>query len=201
MSPDTPWFEHHAGDLAQRSSAAQAQRALSSVSQLNRKDALTLDLVMQSWALTALCRPDDIEQTLEIHALASDAIEFLPNTQEFSDFKFRWSVLADLLEGKRQASISRASAPKLAREDEIFALLAAKPQTQAEIAKALKLSAGRITQLLDVLEERGKVSRQKTGRDVKVSLGVSRLVVMAPTPAVESNVEESSLVERLLANH
>jgi DNA-binding MarR family transcriptional regulator len=198
------WFELHPLDLIQRSSVEEAQRALDAIDALSPAQASVLDAVLESWALTALMRLDDRESALELHSLVNDSRQFLASATndatELLNFDVRWKAFSDLLEGKNQALLSRSNAPTLGREEEIFQALAGGVLTQKDLAEKLKLSAGRMSQLLTVLEGRGKVLRRKSGREVMVSVSVSSNIITTAelnnVPPPTSLVPQTAAIDR-----
>jgi hypothetical protein len=198
------WFELHPLDLIQRSSVEEAQRALDAIDALTPAQASVLDAVIESWALTALMRLDDRESAMELHCLVNDSRQFLAgatnDSAELSNFDVRWKAFSDLLEGKNQALLGRLNAPTLGREQEIFQALAGGALSQKDLAEKLQLSAGRMSQLLTVLEGRGKVLRRKNGREVIVSVPVSSNIIptaeLNNVPPPKSVVPQTAAIDR-----
>lgn len=164
------------------------------IAQLRKLDYLTedqqqsLDYVLTDWVMTVLSRPDDFEGVLELHDLCQLALSSLPaatsdNEHATHALSARWEGFASLLEGKRLALRARTSphATELLQEPKILALLANGTQKQSDLVINLNLTAGRISQLLAVLESRGKITRSRHGKESWVAL-TQRPAVPAPVP-------------------
>lgn len=142
-----------------------------------------------------------MEGVLELHKLCGLAQSFLPEQETGAAgmaaggpdaFRARWSAFADVLEVKRLAIHVRSAGRvmELLQEPAILERLAQDSEVaQSELAALVKLSPGRISQVLGVLEARGKVTRVKRGKENWVSLAAGEPAApeqkrVAPQPVV-----------------
>ena len=183
------WFDRHPEDLAEQSEPAEALAALRQQQQLSPSEMATLDLYLNHWVLAVLLRPADREGILEVQQLCGLARTIAArSTEERAEVErliTRWRAFGDLLEGKRYALQTQATqAPiKLLHEDQILRFISQAPRIQSELLAELKLSAGRVSQLLGTLEAQGKLVRQRKGKESWVSLpAVAAHSVAPPVP-------------------
>ena len=190
------WFDRNPEDLAEQSEPAEALAALRALDELTPAQLAVLDVYLNHWVLVVLLRPQDREGILEVQQLCELAQDMAQEVPEAQAFRTRLEAFGDLLEGKRrllqanamqanntQANAMQANATqtpfKLLHEDAILALARPAPYKQADLMADLKLSAGRVSQVLGVLEAQGKIVRQRKGKESWVSLP---LPVSAPVP-------------------
>lgn len=169
------WFDRHPEDLAEQSEPAEALAALRALDNLTPAQLAALDVYLNHWVLVVLLRPQDREGILEVQQLCGLARVLAARAPEAEAFCARWKAFGDLLEGKRHAlQLEAVEVPvKLLHEDAILAH-AGEPQCkQADLVTALKLSPGRVSQLLGALEAQGKIVRQRKGKESWVSLPVA----------------------------
>lgn len=169
------WFDRHPEDLAEQSEPAEALAALRALDELTPSQLVALDVYLNQWVMVLLLRPKDRDGVLEVQQLCELAQDLAPDTAEAQEFRIRWKAFGDLLEGKRHALQREAiEVPvKLLQEDDILALASATSCKQSDVVAALKLSPGRVSQLLGALEAQGKIVRQRKGKESWVSLPVT----------------------------
>ena len=156
--------------------------AIAAGSPLTAMQRQALNYALGYWVMQVIERPSDLESVLlldRVCALAARAATLAGATAPSddaapsatpSDFCSRLSALREMLENKRQAIVVRNSQQRPLQADAIIGALAAGSQTQAALAKQLHLSAGRISQLLALMESLGMVQRQRCGRENQVRL-------------------------------
>jgi len=168
------WFDRHPEDLAEQSEPAEALAALRTLDELTPENIAALDVYLNHWVLVILLRPQDREGVLEVQQLCGLAKVLSGNATETEAFRIRCKAFGDLLEGKRNALQLNATAEpfKLLHEAAILRL-ASEGCQQSAVVTALKLSAGRVSQLLGTLESQGKIVRQRKGKESWVSLPVA----------------------------
>lgn len=176
------WFDRHPEDLAEQSEPAEALAALRALDELTPAQLAVLDVYLNHWVLVVLLRPHDREGILEVQQLCEMAQDMAQDVPEAQAFCARLEAFGDLLEGRRrilqantmQANNTQANATqtpfKLLHEDAILALASTGQCRQADLMADLKLSAGRVSQVLGVLEAQGKIVRQRKGKESWVSL-------------------------------
>ena len=187
------WFDRNPEDLAEQSEPAEALAALRALDELTPAQLAVLDVYLNHWVLVVLLRPQDREGILEVQQLCELAQDMAQDVPEAQAFRARLEAFGDLLEGKRrvlqantmQANATQAPPFKLLHEDAILALASPAPYKQADLMADLKLSAGRVSQVLGVLEAQGKIVRQRKGKESWVSLP---LRVSAPAASGFGNV-------------
>lgn len=169
------WFDRHPDDLAEQSEPAQALAAVRAQDELTAAQLAVLDVYLNHWVLAILLRPQDREGVLELHQLCELAQDLAQKVPEAQAFCPRFEAFADLLEGKRRVLQAKlVEMPfKLLHEDAILAQANGEGCKQSDLVTALNLSAGRISQLLGVLEAQGKILRQRKGKESWVSLPVA----------------------------
>ena len=178
------WFDRHPEDLAEQSEPAEALAALRVLDELTPSQLVALDVYLNQWVMVVLLRPKDRDGVLEVQQLCELAQDLAPDTAEAEEFRIRWKAFGDLLEGKRHALQRQAiEVPvKLLQEDDILALASAPSCKQSDVVTALKLSPGRVSQLLGALEAQGKIVRQRKGKESWVSLPVAAKDAGPPAP-------------------
>ena len=167
------WFDRHPDDLVARSSVDDAIAAVRATKALSAPQATVLDIVLADWVGVALARGSDVESLAELQRLCQFAVRRVQNEADTAQFGGRWGALFDVLEGQRGALSRRAVAapPPLAQQAEIAALLQQRGEmTQRQLAEHLKLSDGRVSQLMRALEARSVVQRSRKGRESMVRL-------------------------------
>lgn len=178
------WFDRHPEDLAEQSEPTEALAALRALDALTPAQVVALDVYLNHWVLVVLLRPQDREGLLEVQQLCGLARVLTGNAADTEIFRVRWKAFGDLLEGKRNAlQLNAVEAPfKLLHEDTILALASHPECRQSDLVTELKLSAGRVSQLLGTLEAQGKIVRQRKGKESWVSLPVSVKAPEKPAP-------------------
>lgn len=177
-------LDRHPDTLIARHEPAEVLAALRQSTALTPDQARRLDAYLLHWSNLILHRPQDregVQELLNLCEQARDQIEAL-REPEMQGLHQRWSTFEDLLELRRRVLLRQADTEassqhgrtaeilKLGRQDEILALLGrAERVRQADLATQLQLSAGRVSQLLGVLEERSLITRQREGRECWVS--------------------------------
>lgn len=167
------WFDRHPHDLVARSGVDDAIAAVRTTKHLSASQATVLDIVLADWVGVALARGIDVESLAELQRLCQFAIRRVQNESDTAQFASRWGALFDVLEGQRGALSRRAvtAPPPLAQQAEITALLQQRGEmTQRQLAEQLKLSDGRVSQLMRALEARSVVQRSRKGRESMVRL-------------------------------
>lgn len=169
------WFDRHPEDLAEQSEPADALAALRQVEQLNARQMVALDVCLNQWVVMLIMRPSDREGVLELERLCNMAQSLAPPDVEAQRLCLRWKAFADLLEGKRHAlqNLAIATPVKLLHEDEIISLGLGGEYKQSALTEKLKLSRGRVSQILSVLEAQNKITRERRGKDSWVSLAAN----------------------------
>lgn len=166
------WFDRHTEDLAEQSEPSEALHALRQLDLLTPEQVRALDVYLTHWVLVVLLRPQDREGILEVQDLCGLARVLAARAPQSDLFLTRWKAFGDLLEGKRHAMhVNDVEVPiKLLHEDAILARVKQVPCKQSDLVDMLHLSAGRVSQLLGVLEAQGKIVRQRKGKESWVSL-------------------------------
>ncbi len=187
------WFDRHPEDLAEQSEPSEALAALRVLDELSESQMVALDVCLNEWVVRVLLRPNDREGILEVQQICELAQELAPQTPEAQRLCVRWEAFGDLLEGKRHALQTLAveeAPPKLLHEDSILdrARKAPYEYRQSELMAELKLSAGRVTQILGVLEAQGKIVRQRRGKQSWISLPV--VAQMKPALSLVETAQE-----------
>lgn len=166
------WLQHHPDDLVERIEPTEALAQLRQQATLSLEQAATLDIYLHHWTLLVLQRSADPEGTQEMLTLNEIAQALVPAGAEGLAMRQRWSGFEDLLEGKRrqlqaQAQASQNKLPiQLKQQDKILEILQQADQgriKQTTLAAQLRLSKGRVSQILGVLESRALITRQREG--------------------------------------
>ncbi len=170
----TNWFDRNPDDLAERSEPAEALAAVRAQDHLNAQHLAVLDVFLNHWVLAALQRPDDREGVLELQQLCELAHDMAEPDGQAQAFCPRLEAFGDLLEGKRRTlqAVATGVPFKLFHEDDIFQTLAQGETKQADLVAQLKLSAGRVSQILGVMESKGQIVRARRGKESWVALPV-----------------------------
>lgn len=181
------WFERRPENLAAQSCAADAIEQLRSGKKLDQAAQQVLDYVLVDWVMTTVSRPDDMESVVELHELCRMGQNLLDGSDGAAAMRARWQALADVLEAKQLLlRWAEAEAPaQLVHEPMILARLQQGETSQSELTAMLKLSAGRVSQVLSALEARKKVSRVRRGKESWVSLGAAMQVPDVQVPTVQ----------------
>ncbi len=167
------WFDKNPDDLAERSEPAEALAAVRAQDQLDAQQLAVLDVFLNHWVLTALQRPNDREGVLELQQLCELAHDMAaPDDAEAQAFRPRLEAFGDLLEGKRRTlqALATGVLPKLFHEDDILQTLAKGETKQGDLVVQLRLSAGRVSQILGVMESKGQIVRARRGKESWVAL-------------------------------
>lgn len=180
------WFERRPENLAAQSCAAEAIVQLRSGKKLDSAAQQILDYVLVDWVMVAVSRPGDVESVVELHELCQMGQNLLDDSAGAAGMRERWQALADVLEAKQLLiRWAQSDAPvQLVHEPRILERLQQGETSQAELTAMLKLSAGRVSQVLSALEARQKVSRLRRGKESWVSLGAAAMP--APRAQVET---------------
>jgi len=190
------WLDHHPDDLIERFEPADALAQLRQQTALTVEQIGTLDVYLHHWTLVLLQRANDLEGVQEMLTLCEIAQDLAPEGAEGSGTQQRWNGFEDLLEGKRRyLQANRIPAPiQLKHQDAILQIIQQSESgrvKQLDLAKPLKLSKGRVSQILGVLEARNLITRQRQGKESWVSLARAGAASAPPTqekapaPAVE----------------
>lgn len=179
------WFDRHPEDLAEQSEPAEALAALRAQDELTAAQCAAMDVYLNHWVLVVLLRTQDHDGIPEVQQLCSLARVLTGTAHESEALRSRWKAFGDLLEGKRRAiQVNAAEAPfKLLHEDTILRLASQPECKQNDLVKELKLSPGRVSQLLGTLEAQGKIVRQRKGKESWVSLATVVESPERPAPA------------------
>ena len=166
-------LDHHPDDLSEQAEPAAVLAELRQLDVLTKGRAGTLDVFLNHWIVVVMSRGADPESVLELLDICEVAESLLPAKVHGPQYKARWQAFHNLLEGKRRlvSAFKKSSQVELKQGPEMLRLIGAQDEiTQAQLAQAMKLSAGRISQLLGVLEEQGKVQRARRGKESFVSV-------------------------------
>ena len=168
----TDWFDRNPDDLAERSEPAEVLAAVQAQDHLSAPQLAVLDVFLNHWVLAALQRPNDREGVLELQQLCELAHDLAEPSPEAQAFCPRLEAFGDLLEGKRRTlqAIATGVPSKLFHEDDILQTLAHGETKQADLVTQLKLSAGRVSQILGVMESKGQIVRARRGKESWVAL-------------------------------
>ena len=168
----TNWFDRNPDDLAERSEPAEALTAVRAQDNLNAQQLAALDVFLNHWVLAVLQRPNDREGVLELQQVCELADDLADESAAAQAFRPRLEALGDLLEGKRRTMQAVATGVpfKLFHEDAILHTLANGETKQADLVVQLKLSPGRVSQILGVMESKGQIVRARRGKESWVAL-------------------------------
>jgi len=189
------WLHHHPDELIERFEPPEALALLRQQATLAPEQLGKLDVYLHHWTLVLLQRANDPEGVQEMLTLCEIACDLVPGGTEGSTMRQRWSGFEDLLEGKRRyQQASRSAAPiQLKQQDTILQIIQQAEGgrvKQLDLAERLKLSKGRVSQILGVLESRALIARQRQGKESWVSLALSG---SAPASSVKDKHSASTL--------
>jgi hypothetical protein len=181
--------------IADQSNPQEVMAALRSVDEINTEQQEMLDWVLTDWVMTVLSRPADLEGVVEMHTLCRLAQSSLDESESAPNFAQRWEGYADLLEGKRLALRDRIAPPilELLQEPKILARLVGGEVRQADFTEFLNISAGRVSQVLALLESRGKITRVRRGKESWVMLAPGMVAGNAGSMAEPVAANEAGL--------
>lgn len=180
------WLSHHPDDLIERVEPAEALALLRQQTALTQEQMGKLDIYLHHWTLVLLQRANDPEGVQEMLTLCEIARDLAPEDTGGSAMQQRWSGFEDLLEGKRRyLQAGQSAAPiQLKQQDAILQLIRDSDGgriQQHALAGHLKLSKGRVSQILGVLESRALITRQRQGKESWVGLSQADSAPMSPT--------------------
>jgi len=180
------WLTHHPDDLIERFEPAEALKLLRQQMALTVEQTGTLDVYLHHWTLVLLQRTNDPEGVQEMLTLCEIAQDLTPEGAEGSSMQQRWNGFEDLLESKRRyLQANRIPTPiRLKHQDAILRIIQQSESgrvKQLDLAEPLKLTKGRISQILGVLESRVLITRQREGKDSWVSLARAGAASGSPT--------------------
>lgn len=183
------WFHLHPDDLIERVEPTEALMHLRQSTRLNPEQASKLDIYLHHWTLLVLQRSDDPEGVQEMLTLSEIAQARAPESTDGQALQHRWSGFEDLLEGKRKQLQARQYKPpvQLKQQDAILEHIGQSPERrikQSELIEHLKLSKGRVSQILGLLESRSLITRQREGKESWVKLAQTNI---APATPVQDN--------------
>lgn len=183
------WLQHHPDDLIERFEPAEALAHLRQQTGLTPEQLLKLDVYLHHWTLVLLQRVNDPQGVQEMLTLCEIASDLTPQDVQGSIMRQRWSGFEDLLEAKRRTlQASRHVAPvQLKQQDAILQIIQQSDSgrvKQLDLVDHLRLSKGRVSQILGVLESRALITRQREGKESWVSLVQAS---SAPSSPVQSN--------------
>lgn len=169
------WLQYHPDDLIERFEPAEALAQLRQQATLAPEQLGKLDVYLHHWTLVLLQRANDPEGVQEMLTLCEIAGDLAPSGTEGGTMRQRWSGFEDLLEGKRRTLQASRQAPtiQLKQQDTILQIIEQAEGgrvKQLDLADRLKLSKGRVSQILGVLESRSLIARQREGKESWVSL-------------------------------
>jgi hypothetical protein len=198
------WLNHHPDDLIERTEPSEALALLRKESVLNLEQANKLDTYLHHWTLALLQRMNDSEGVQEVLTLSEIAQDLLPESVEGKALQQRWGGFEDLLEGKRRHLLAQTVVPpiQLKQQDLIVQFIqqsANRRVKQLDLADQLKLSKGRISQILGVLESRGIVTRQRLGKDSWVSLPQTEIAPDLSKPSLSPKLADQHLGARVFS--
>ena len=181
--------------VADQSNPQEVMTALQRVDEIDTEQQEMIDWVLTDWVMTVISRPADLEGVVELHTLCRIAQSSLDESASAANFEHRWEGYADLLEGKRLALRDRIAPPilELLQEPKILARLAEGEVRQADFAEILSISAGRVSQVLALLESRGKITRVRRGKESWVMLAPGMAVGNGGHMAKPDVIEQSGL--------
>jgi DNA-binding transcriptional ArsR family regulator len=167
--------------LAEVTDPADVLAALQKQKQLSAQQVHALDYAISHWVTQTLSRAADTDSLLLLDALCALFIRRAGTTS--TGLAARLDGWRTLLENKRLAvqGLKTGRVRQLLQTAPVRRALASGEMTQAQLAAAVGVSAGRISQLLNVMEEAGLVQRHRVGRESRVSLPLQN-TSPAPTP-------------------
>ncbi len=166
-------LDHHPKDLAEQAEPAAVLAELRQLDALGKDQAGTLDVFLNHWIVVVMSRGADRESVLELLDICEVAESLLPAKAHGPQYMARWRAFHNVLEGKRRliSAFKKGRRVELKQGPELLRVIGAQGEmTQSDLAQAMELSAGRISQLLGVLEEQGEVVRARRGKESFVSI-------------------------------
>lgn len=159
--------------LVDRSTAAELLAAIRSLDTWNETALKVANRLISVWSARAIASASDREGISERQRLIHYALKRANSMATLPDeFRYRWQEASDMLEARRLNLAHANPETQLSRlhVDTILRLLfnaANHEMSQSELANRLdvKLTSGRITQLIGPLEGHGLLSKRKRGRD------------------------------------
>lgn len=160
-------FEMRPEQIVDRKDPQDLLERLALVRQLNSSDKEGLEHVLAHWVVRAISRTGDVDGLVTLDKLCALAIRVGEHAPDCVEFVARLSTMRNLLETKRLAVNARASstAHNLLHSQPILQALKNGALAQSTLRESLQLSAGRVSQLLNVMEEAGLVQREKRGKE------------------------------------
>ena len=159
--------------LVDRSTAAELLAAIRSLDTWNETALKVANRLISVWSARAIANPNNREGISELQRVIHYTLNRAISLKTLPDeFRYRWQEASDMLEARRLNLAHANPEGQLSRlhVDKIIRLLfnaGGREMSQSELASRLdvKLTSGRITQLLGPLEAHGVISKRKHGRD------------------------------------
>jgi len=159
--------------LVDRSTAAELLAAIRSLDTWNETSLKVVNRLISVWSARAIASVSDREGISELQRIIHYALNRANSMATLpEEFRYRWQEASDMLEARRLNLAHANPEGQLSRlhVDKIIRLLfnaGGREMSQSELASRLdvKLTSGRITQLLGPLEAHGLISKRKHGRD------------------------------------
>jgi DNA-binding PadR family transcriptional regulator len=159
--------------LVDRSTAAELLAAIRSLDTWNETALKVANRLISVWSARAIASVSDREGISELQRIIHYALNRANSMVTLpEEFRYRWQEASDMLEARRLNLAHANPEGQLSRlhVDKIIRLLfnaGGREMSQSELASRLdvKLTSGRITQLLGPLEAHGLISKRKHGRD------------------------------------
>ena len=159
--------------LVDRSTAAELLAAIRSLDTWNETALKVANRLISVWSARAIASVSDREGISELQRIIHYALNRANSMATLpEEFRYRWQEASDMLEARRLNLAHANPEGQLSRlhVDKILQLLfntGSREMSQSELASRLdvKLTSGRITQLLGPLEAHGLISKRKHGRD------------------------------------
>lgn len=160
------WLDARPEAIVDQADSSELLGALRQAKSLTPERAVALDHVLRQWTLRALARSGDPEGLLQLDELVYLAGERLDaQAPGAAELRSRWRAFRDLLESKRLAIAGAGRASRLLHADRVLELLDRGPMTQSALSQALGVTPARVSQILAVMEEGGRIRREKKGRE------------------------------------
>ncbi len=159
--------------LVDRSTTAELLAAIRSLATWNETALKVANRLILVWSARAIACASDREGISELQRLIHYALNRANSMASLpEEFRYRWQEASDMLEARRLNLAHANPEAQLGRlhVDKILRLLfnaGSREMSQSELANRLdvKLTSGRITQLIGPLEAHGLISKRKHGRD------------------------------------
>lgn len=189
----------HASDPVFASLRAKPSELIEAIRELDQWDSQTIsmaNMLLTVWASKAIASPNDPEGIAELQRLIHYALKTAISAPSIPDeFRHRWNQTNDMLEARHLELTITEPTTLLQRRHipEILEfLLQRSPQEvrQAEIETLIKVSPGRVTQLVGSLCACRLTSKRKKGRDIMLQLtaeGRKQAEHLAPERSVVLN--------------